>query len=704
MSAVTRSYKVGRRNRLPLSCDPCRTRKLKCNREQPCQNCTARDELSTCKYKGSRNVSAPTAHREVHRDSMQQRINNLETLVKKLIDTQHKDSYHGSSDAGSPRPKSAYAAIDVASDASDVAHSTGTTVIDSTHSVYRGADDWYDVLQEINQLKKFWNQSQDESGYHDVQPNLSHTVDGSSLLFGHVKPIEKIEILATLPPKPEVDRLISWFFDRDNFPIIVPPILHEATFMSEYDEHWKNPSNTNIIWLGLLFSILGITMLAYRQMDEPPEYEGRSESLLQLYRIRTAQCLLVGDIAKCLPYTLETLRFNATAELNRKDDNSRGLWIMTGVIMRVAINMGYHRDPSQLPSISALQCEFRRRIWLSVASMDDVASFRGGFPRMIPAIYSDTLEPRNLHDWELFLDENKTNLPPSRPLTEFTPVSYMIAKGRLFRVLGRIADFNNNTALNSTYETVLEIDKALYNVHSQIPPYMQIHLGEDTDKFQFNQTGKLAFSSLGAECAYHKGMCTLHRRFMVKARFNSQFDLSRKRCIESALALLECQRFLIPTWYQYSHSRQMLVLAAMVLFLELELRRRDSTDMQASYPILNALGKSCEFWKDARSSCEDASRIYQTLARMLSGFQDDYIKSSTAAITATSPSHAIITPESLEECPRSTLSSSSYQPIYEEKGFSLERDLFTMPNDMEIDWATWDSFIEGNSFEDGVLH
>ena len=76
-------------------------------------------------------------------------------------------------------------------------------------------------------------------------------VDGSSLLFGQVKQIELLEILATLPPKPEVDKLICQFFDRKTFPIIVarklrqtvsrtkhkltksPAILHEPTFMRE---------------------------------------------------------------------------------------------------------------------------------------------------------------------------------------------------------------------------------------------------------------------------------------------------------------------------------------------------------------------------------------------------------------------------------------------------------------------------------------
>lgn len=80
-------------------------------------------------------------------------------------------------------------------------------------------------------------------------------------------------------------------------------------------------------------------MLAYMQYGEPAEYAGLSEVLFQKYRLRAAQCLQGGDISKCVQYTVEALRLNATAELNRKDDNNRGLWIMTGVIVRAAINM-----------------------------------------------------------------------------------------------------------------------------------------------------------------------------------------------------------------------------------------------------------------------------------------------------------------------------------------------------------------------------
>ena len=95
--------------------------------------------------------------------------------------------------------------------------------------------------------------------------------------------------------------------------------------------------------------------------------------------------------------------------------------MMTGVIVRAAINMGYHREPSNTSSISVLQGELRRRVWLAVASKDDLASFLVGFPSMSLSVYSDALEPRNLHDWEL--SDDTTVLPPSRPLDEMTPVT-----------------------------------------------------------------------------------------------------------------------------------------------------------------------------------------------------------------------------------------------------------------------------------------
>ncbi|KAK6083227.1 fungal specific transcription factor domain-containing protein [Seiridium cupressi] len=460
IQAMKQPQRSNTRARIPLSCDPCRTRKLKCNREKPCQNCAARNEHENCMFHGPKNGPSPQAQGSTNGNAMRQRIDRLEEMVKKLV-TERGKMYSSSSDAvytpESSEPETGPAASAAAPETHEVG--VGKTVMDGIHSVYLGGNDW-DV---INEIKRTCSQDQDEDevGF-SFNPASSHTVDGASLLFSQAKPIERIEILSTLPHKPEVDRLISQFFNHETFPITVPPILHAPTFMNEYDEHWRDPSRTSFMWLGLLFSILGITMLAYHQYGEPTESEGMAESLFQLYRIRTAQCLLSGDIAKCLPYTVETLRFNATAELNRKDDNRRGLWMMTGVVVRAAINMGYHREPSLSSGISVIQAEYRRRIWLSVTSMDDMASLLGGFPRMMSAVYSDTKEPHNLLDSEL--SQHTTSLPPSRPLTEETPMTYLIIKTRMFRVLGRVPDFHSAPSLGS-YDTVLDIDQALHEIY-----------------------------------------------------------------------------------------------------------------------------------------------------------------------------------------------------------------------------------------------
>jgi hypothetical protein len=368
-------------------------------------------------------------------------------------------------------------------------------------------------------------------------------------------------------------------------------------------------------------------MLAYHQYGEPPEFEGISESLFQLYRMRTAQCLLSGDIAKCLPYTVETLRFNATAELNRKDDNHRGLWIMTGLIVRAAINMGYHREPSNSPGFSALQAEYRRRIWSSVFSMDNMTSFSGGFPRMTCAIYADTLEPRNLHDWEL--SENAAVLPPSRPLAEPTAVTYLIVKGRLCEVLGRVADFNS-AAIQGSYETVLEIDQALRDVYEKCLLPLKTASVRTTRKM-IQSTAN--FSKLSLLSMYHKGMCTLHRRFLAKERGGDRFKLSHERCVSSALAVLTFQGELDPSFYKISQTRQMLIHSALVLFLELELRRKfPAVEMSPdSSVLLQTLEQTCALCVEVTGVCEEAKRTSDFLAGMLSGIQTVNVTSATSS-------------------------------------------------------------------------
>ncbi|KAL4940975.1 hypothetical protein BDV06DRAFT_213049 [Aspergillus oleicola] len=637
----SRVSKPIRRNRIPLSCEGCRSRKyvprnalrttrnvdrvrLKCNREKPCQNCSARGE--TCYFKGSTNGGTATQTRDRTGETMRQRIDHLEDMVKKLIE-QHPTM---------PSPNESQGSVSSGKLDSGSGR-LGTTI--------------------VNELKEVWKDVEDEA---DAMPALSNSVDGTSLLFNQVERADMQTILSSLPPKAEADRLLQWFFDRTNFPIAVPPIIHEPTFMREYEEHWKNPTQTSIMWIGLLFSVLGITMLA--SQFGGLQFEGAPEDQFHLYRLRTAQCLLMGDIAKCLPYTIETLRFNATAELNRKDDNSRGLWIMTGVLVRAAVNMGYHRDPDHTPSLSVLKAEYRRRVWLSVLSMDEVASFLSGFPRMTSALNSDTKEPRSLYDWEL--DDKTSVLPPSRPTSELTPGTYLIVKGRLFHALGDIIDFINGPNPDD-YEKAMEIDRLLYETWSNIPSYMRLEDGQ-LDNLQLRHPAD--YSNFQLICMYHHGVCLLHRKFV-----RTPNSISHSRVVGSSLELINYQRFLAPSWYAFSRTRQMLAPAAMTLLLELETRKRaaDTQLVLKTDGLLQALRGAVSLWGSASSSCGEAAKMYGLLHTMLRAYETPSDGSSVESI--------FLQPD--------TTDVPNSNPIFNLSG-------------KDIDWAWWDEIIDGSGLWD----
>lgn len=128
------------------------TARLKCNREKPCQNCSARNEQTNCEFRGPKNaVSA--VHRGSHGDGMHQRIDHLEDMVKKLIaDREQASQPSVSSASASESPVSGPAsALAVASCGPENSTVCPKTMIDGAHSVYVGGQDWYSVLQEVPQ-------------------------------------------------------------------------------------------------------------------------------------------------------------------------------------------------------------------------------------------------------------------------------------------------------------------------------------------------------------------------------------------------------------------------------------------------------------------------------------------------------------------------------------------------------------------------
>ncbi|KAI1434664.1 fungal-specific transcription factor domain-containing protein [Xylaria sp. CBS 124048] len=592
---------VRRRNRVPLSCYPCRTRKLKCNRGAPsCDNCTRRGDAQSCVYAtpSNRRKNRNNAEANASPDDMQNRIDRLEGLVLSLMHgggNIDPPTVAAASEATSSRtapvttPPSAGSTSSARLDRDDdgemrddgeesdidvdsnLAESLGVLKVDTDQgkSTYIGQEHWHTLLADVTEVKNFYasHKKDLEDGYRRVMSSKPPTAKNSPVFLLSAPQASEMELRAELPPKAAITTLVSRYFNSLD---TAASIVHGPAFQQQLRAHWQNPSSSPIMWIGMLYSMLCLAMLSYHKVgDEPPEWRGRSLDLAANYRLRTVQCLVAADYTKPVEYTVETMLLYLFGEYSSRWDADLGLWLITSVITRIAFRMGYHRDPEWFQSISPFKGEMRRRTWSMLRMADILFSYQVSLPNMIYEHHTDTKLPSNIFDEEFGV--NSKSLPPSRPNTEPTPIAYMIAKSRLSIQFGNILQAVTRVGKGVPYDEILQHDRKLREIIDDLPPHLKI---QPLDGSHDPVTLIIARYNLDLLC--QKVTCMLHRKHMKKARQNPRYAYSRRRAIEASLAMLnhlksiyrECQptgRFRTMKWFISATSGDTLLPTMLVM-------------------------------------------------------------------------------------------------------------------------------------------
>lgn len=239
----------------------------------------------------------------------------------------------------------------------------------------------------------------------------------------------------------------------------------------QYAQHWLTPNETQIIWIGLLYSIVCFAMQSYaRSNDIPPEYGSDYAEITDLYRVRAAQCIAIADITKPSEFMIETIILYSFSEFSSEGDGDMGTFLISGTIIRIALQQGYHRDPSEHPNLTVFQSEMRRRVWCVATQHEMIFSGLVGLPKFVKFGDCDTLLPNNLHEDELY-EEMKT-LPPNRPLSQATQITYQVIKAELLRGYGFVLEFLHSLRLQP-YDEVMRLDLSLMRTRERFPAHLQ---------------------------------------------------------------------------------------------------------------------------------------------------------------------------------------------------------------------------------------
>ncbi|KAL7814566.1 hypothetical protein V8C44DRAFT_363529 [Trichoderma aethiopicum] len=717
---VSATHRV-KRCRQTVSCAACQRRKSRCDRQHPCGACEKRGCGELCSYgANASSSSSAVSGREKDRDGaggggggggrrdVQMKLNQLEQMVQALADKKT------STDNGNGQGR------------------------DETETSYHGATSWTALVEGIRDIQDMLADAGGASPGPEPQPEPE-----PELLLGAVPPITLNDVVDSLPPRQDADRLILAYFKAK---FVAAVFVHTHQFKRRYDAFWADPSSAGFLWLSILFSILSIgAMVANTRESSSSSATSSSSSSAssssapnsRFYMTKSAQCLLAGrylDGTKRL--SVEALLMHAHSRNVQKLDSDSSLWSLYGLAARLAQKQGYHRG-TRTTTMTPFEAEMRRRTWFLIQSTDLLFSFQNGMPPIIADDSCDVRPPTNLLDDDF--DEDCAALPPPRPPTDPHPILACIVKSHLCAVMRRVVRHVLSTS-PSPYAETLALNGQLDEWHASVPACLRIRTIRDT---AFTDPNYTIMHRLMLELMYLKSLCILHRPYLTSHKHDPTDSASRQICRESALKILDIQAELdvetAPGGRMYEDRFMVsnltlhhFLLAAMIICLDLS----ESTDIDSKDRLkhITTLRTAHAIWSARSTTSADALHASRVLRAILNRIDS----SSSAAPPPSSSSTGSAGPvtqtpripssaQDLASCasndygnassdsaamqhvvlPLSTTSHDMHDWIADEMlpGQQQQEDMsFAMPNFEEmfdnidmLDWSSLDQYIQSDS-------
>lgn len=538
--------KVIKRNRQVVSCVPCRNRKLKCDRQQPCASCVKRHDEGACRFfggPGSVGGGSPAHSSAVQRREVQARLQMLEGLVSGLINQEHSD-VTGTTDPVEPARTAASSAGRHEASARSAAGGGHLSRV-GNEIRFVGATNYAAVLECIRELQGYVDAASSSTAARGSSPSAQqeHQSKATDQLRGPESPATLQEVLDNLPPRAECDGLLTFYFQQI---YMIPVLVHTGQFQQAYEKFWEHPSGTSLLWISILFTLLSTSTFqqaskALGSGDGSGTLAPEIQEKIASFSTMAYRCLLGGGHLQTKPFCVEaTLLFGMHLGLQKRDSEPL-CWHSIGTAVRLAQRMGYHRDASNLSrggsgsGISAFDAEMRRRTWFTLEYFDVVYSFQAGVPPIIQCDEVDTQLPSNLRDEEF--NETTTVLPQARPSLDFTPILGFIYYSRQVKLLRRVVQ-QALAVTQPSYGDVRRLDADLRDLHKDVPPSLRYRPIRESG---FADVPDVIMRRILCEILYLKCMCVLHRRYLTFQRDNGMYNGSRDACLEVSLRLLDIQ-------------------------------------------------------------------------------------------------------------------------------------------------------------------
>nr|POE56172.1 transcription factor lepe [Quercus suber] len=322
-------------------------------------------------------------------------------------------------------------------------------------------------------------------------------------------------VLLHLPTRELADELVACYMRTTES---IYRILHLPTFRADYERLWSAPITDQTAFLVQVKLVLAIGSVTY---DE--NFSLRASATQWVYE---AQLWLAQPEFKSR-LNIAVLQVNMLLLLARElaHIGEDMIWSSAGSVLRTAMYMGLHRDPTNMTKQSTLVVEMRRRLWYTLLELVLQSSITSGGSPLIDCHDYDTKLPRNLNDEQL-LEEH----PEEQGDNVLTHMSVALALSTTIPVRHAIAMYLNSLSPHGSYSGTLELDTEIKKAYKDMRRILQHVPSINSD----------VSSGFGVEAAYFvvlRYMLALHFPFYGPALHQTVYTYSRKIVLETSLKL-----------------------------------------------------------------------------------------------------------------------------------------------------------------------
>lgn len=349
-----------------------------------------------------------------------------------------------------------------------------------------------------------------------------------------------------LPERSIADRLVQAYLRTVQS---VLGIVSVPSFYRRYVAMWNCSISSDETFQVLLLLVLAIGWAACSQEPDVP----RSAALQWIHAAKAwlsspgykKRLDLDGIRVHCL-FSL------ACQVLSISDDQ---FWLGTGSLLRTAMHMGLHIDPTRCEfedKLTQLEIQSRRRLWATILELELQTCMDHGLLPAIDVDDCDTDLPFNLDDTTLerASSGNKNGglfEMQGKDMSQLTSCSLQILLAQTLPVRLRIVRFLNSfQPAKRTFEKALKLSTDLSSImklsSDRIEAY-RMSCSPPPTSFQTQLFDQLV----------QRTMLALHHPFAAKAMKDQSLYYSRKMCFEATLSLLS--RSVFPGDADFHHLR-----------------------------------------------------------------------------------------------------------------------------------------------------